>query len=564
MKQITTAAYPFEPSIQATKNCRKARRLALWSVLLCAFSQLLIDASGVNVICVFIVTTISAVTFHLVIKGSVFRMLPLPALIVLGFNTSTMSGALIAQTLSQRSLVYNLQVPTITFALCALFQISLLVALFIFLSSSSLRSKIHTINRRVFGRMGIMQAPSSAQLWIIGFVGSAAMLWSASNAHGDTQQYGNVGAKFIAGMSYLAFAPFIIPILNKLYPTSRASSSAKASNWFLLGYMVMLMVIAMVRNSRGTFMIGFTNLGVAIMLLMLLGQLRVTARLRRGLVIGAVIALMVAPIMADLAIAMVVVRGERTEVSGTKLVTLTLAAFNDKSALEQYRKAVAALAGDGDYDENYLTNPFVARFVNTKFFDKTLSYEDVRMGARADMLWTVTLDKIGAILPTPVLNGLGIGINKENLQFSMGDALYNAQTGAGLGGYKTGSPIGHGMGLMGIFVFIGVIPLFLLVFMAVQSLTLAVGSFIVISPVILLQLMPLYGLAAGDSLLEPIGLVLRTLPQNILIYWMVFQLTHWMSKFRQRRPRSAWARGSDGRMHRLGDSNAILTSGFNR
>jgi hypothetical protein len=73
---------------------------------------------------------------------------------------------------------------------------------------------------------------------------------------------------------------------------------------------------------------------------------------------------------------MVVVRGERTEVAGTKLVTLTLAAFNDKPALEQYRKAAKIITGGGDYDENYLANPFVARFVNIKFFDNTLSYKD--------------------------------------------------------------------------------------------------------------------------------------------------------------------------------------------
>ena len=556
MKQITTAAYRFEPSIQAIRNCRKAKLLALWSVLLCAMGQLLIDASGVNVICVFIVVAISTVTFHLVIKGSVFRALPLPALMVLGFNVSTMSGALIAQTLSLRSLVYNLQVPLITFVLCALFQISLLVALFIFLSSSNLRSKIRAINRRVFGRMGIMQAPSPVQLWMIGLIGSAAMLWSASDMYGDTNQYGDVGAKFIAGMGYLAFAPFIVPILDKLYPSVRASSTMKASKWLLLGYMVLLLVIAMIRNSRGTFMMGITNLGIAAMLLMLLGQLSVTARLRRGLVISAVMVLMVAPIVADFSTAMLVARGERSDVSGAKLVTLTFAAFNDKLALERYRKAVAFTVGSGDYEENYLANPFVARFVNTKFFDNTLAYEDVRTGARAAMLWAVTLDKISALLPTPVLGVLGIGINKENLQFSMGDALYNAQMSSSLGGYKTGSPIGHGMGLMGFFVFIAVIPLFLLAFIAMQSLTLVVGSFVVISPVILLQLMSVYGLAVSDSLLDPIGMMLRTLPQNILIYWMVFHATRWMSEFPQRKGRSAWTRGPVLTVRHVGTSDA--------
>jgi hypothetical protein len=391
------------------------------------------------------------------------------------------------------------------------------------------------INRQVFGRLGIMQAPSPAQLWIMGLVGSAAMLWSASGMYADSEQYGDTGSKFIAGLGYLAFAPFIVPILDTIFPSTRLSPTAKASKWLLLGYLLLLVFIAMIRNSRGTFVMGIANLGMAALLLLLLGQLRVTAQLRRGLVAGAAVVLLLAPILADFAIAMIVVRGVRTSVSGPELVSLTLAAFNDKPVLEQYRRMEEVIAGRGDYDEEYLSNPFVARFVNTKFFDNTLSYEEVRSGSDADALWTVTLDKIVTILPTPLLRGLGISINKEDLQFSMGDALYNAHTGATLGGYKVGSPIGHGMGLMGYLVFVAAVPLFLLAFMAVQSLTLSVGSFVVISPVILLQVMSVYGLAAGDSLLDPINLMLRTLPQNILIYWMVFQCTRWVNVARQRR-----------------------------
>lgn len=551
MKEMTTLAHRVEPPVQAVRNCRKTRQLALWSVLACTFGQLWIEASVVNAISVFIVATLSAITFHFVVRGSVFRALPLPALIVLGFNISTMSGALIAQTLSLRPLVYNLIVPQTTFVLCALFQISLLVALYIFLSSSTLRSASRTINRRVLGRMGIMQAPSPMQLWIMGLIGSAAMLGTGAN------EYGDVGGKFVAGLSYLAFAPFVIPIIGKFFSLPHASSTMKAMKWPLLGYIVLLVLIAMARNSRGTFMMGIANLGMATILLMLLGQLRMTARLRRGLVAGAVIALMSAPLAADLAIAMVLVRGERTEVSGTELVTLTYSAFNDKPALERYRKATAIIAGEGIYEENYLANPFLARFVNTKFFDNTLSYENVMAGAHAHTLWDVTLDKIGALLPTPVLSGLGIDINKKDLEFSMGDALYNAQAGSGgLGTYRTGSPIGHGMSLIGPIVFIAVIPLFLLTFLAVQSLTIAVGSFVVISPVIFLQLMPVYGLATGDSLLDPITLILRTLPQNILIYWMIYQGTRWVSGFRQSRPGSLRTRRLVDTGRRSSDSDA--------
>lgn len=528
----------YDSTAQSARVCRRARRIALGSLLVCAFGQLLIDASARNLACVFIAVITSAITFHFVIRGSVFRAIPLPALVVLGFNVSTMSGALIAQTASLRSLVFNLQVPEITFALCAIFQVSLLIALYTFFLLAPLRAASGTAARRLFRPMGIMRAPAPSQLWIMGFIGSAAMAWTASRGLAGQIEYGDVASKFVAGLTYLAFAPFLLPILEKAFPSEHPSIRRKISSWPLIGYLALLVLIAMIRNSRGAFAMGAANLGMAALLLILMGRLHVTARLRRRLAIGVAIMLVAAPVLSDLATAMVVVRGDRTEVSSIELVRRTLSAFHDKQALADYRKAAAVLAGSVDYEENYLDNPFVARFVQTKFFDNTLSYEDVRTGQHASYLWDVTLDKTLAYLPTPVLTSLGIDVDKEHLQFSMGDALYDAHAGTGLGGYKTGSPIGHGMGLMGPLTFVAAIPLFLLVFMALQSLTNSVGPVVVISPVILLQLMSVYGLAVGDSLLDPIGLMLRGLPQNILIYWMAFHGTQWIGVFslRRRRP----------------------------
>lgn len=545
MSQLASASNPPPPPILAVRNCRTARRSVQWSVFICALGQLFIEASARNAISVFTVAIISVITFHFVIRGSVLRTLPLPALVVAGFNVATMSGALIAQTLSLRPLVFNLQVPEITFASCAIFQVSLLIALFSFLSSSTLRAASRFMNSRVFNRMGIMQAPSPAQLWIMGLLGAAAMALTRSLEHSGNIQYGDVGLKFVAGLNYLSYAPFLLPITKNCFPSSRSSFTGKASVLLLSGYMLLLMLVSLVSNRRNDFAAGITNLGMIATMLFLLGQLHLTQRLRRRLAIGAMLLLIVSPILADLAIAMVVVRNQRTEVSSIELVELTLTAFNDKQRLEEYRKAVNILAGTGQYEENYLANPFVARIVNTKFFDNTLSYNDVREGKHAAYLWDITINKFIALFPTPVIRLLGINLNKEDFEFSFGSTLYNTQYGVGNGVYKVGSPIGHGLSLMGPFVFVVAVPLFLLAFMALQSLTATINGLVVISPVILLQLMSVYILAALDSLLDPVTLMLRTLPQNILIYWIAFHGTRWigtLSPFRN--ISSYWRKGT--------------------
>jgi hypothetical protein len=232
---------------------------------------------------------------------------------------------------------------------------------------------------------------------------------------------------------------------------------------------------------------------------------------------------------------MVMVRGKRSTISNTELVLHTFEAFQDKKSLEDYRSSMVNLVGAGNYNETYLANPFLARFVVTKFFDNTILLEDVRMGKYAADIWKITLDKIAALLPTPLLKLIGVNLDKKDVEFSIGDALYFMQYGSGLGGYRVGSSIGHGLGLMGPFIYIVVIPLYITIFIALNSLTSFTRGMVSISPIILLQIMSIYSLACGDSLLVPIGMLLRTLPQNILLYWIIFHATRWLSGFNQRR-----------------------------
>ena len=107
--------------------------------------------------------------------------------------------------------------------------------------------------------------------------------------------------------------------------------------------------------------------------------------------------------------------------------------------------------------------------------------------------------------------------------------MHYAEYGIPIGDRSLGNLIAHGIGLVGPFFFILVIPLFLIVFIALQSLTAVAGSSIVIAPVIMLQLMQVYYLAGNDSLMVPIYFILRGLAQDIFLYWLVYKATRWFS-----------------------------------
>lgn len=512
---------------RSVRYCQRGRRLIGIVLPLCVLGQMLIDFSGINVLCATIAAVASVVTFQFVLRSAVVRAAPLPTLVVLGFNVATLSGALVAQTFSLRSLIFNLQVPVVTFAGCALFQMSLLLALLWFANSRLPRWIARQIAAKLVTPMGVFRQPATTHLWLMGALGAGIMAWSSTVAYTDTVEYGDVGTKFFMGLMYLAYAPFLIPVLQAAFPQSNPGRGANLA--VLLGYLVLLVAIGMARNSRGAFALGIANLGMALLILVLLGQQAIGRRLRRALIAGTIAIFVFMPVLSDLATAMVVVRGERGSISSTELIKRTIETFQDKSELEHYR-SVISLVNANQYDEIYLGNPFLARFVKTKFFDNTLASESVRSGGQAAYFWDVTIDKTLAFLPTPALRLLGVNVDKANLAFSMGDAIASRTSGMGLGGYATGSPLGHGLALMGGFIYLAAIPLFLMAFIGLQSLTSMSNGLVVISPVMLLQLMSIFGLASGDSLLDVIGLLMRGLIQSTVLYALVFLLVRLFTK----------------------------------
>lgn len=509
--------------INSKQACRNLRKYNFYILTICVLSQLFIDASIENIISVLTVFFASLITLSMVMRVDVVRLAPLPALIVAGFNMSTMSGALVVQTFYLKPLVYNLAVPEYTFPALVLFQSSLLLALFFFTKASLFLNISKAVNSNFFMPLGMLKAPFPLQIWIMGIFGLIAI--RISTDFNQSVVYGDVGGKLISGFNYLAFAPFLLPALPLIFPNNSKYLFIRSNYKFLLPYFAAVIVVGISANTRGGFAGPIANLGLLLVMLFLLGQLVVTKMIRRWLMAGAVLIMLASSIISDLAVAMVVVRGEREQSTATELVAKTFHAFQSKKELDAYVKFQKEITGTGDYEENYISNPFLARLIVTKFTDNMLSLSVVRDGRRSDAIWEMTEKPLIAMLPTPVLRFFGSRLNKEDVRYSMGDALYAAQNGIGMGTYKLGSSVAHGLALMGLLSFIVVIPIFLVVFIAVQSLTLLKNNMVVISPVILLQLISLYYISIDDSFFGPIVFFMRTLPQTIFIYILAFQFS---------------------------------------
>ena len=508
------------PHICAVNACKKLREYGFYMLVVCVVLQLFIDTSFRNVASVTAVFFTAIIVFAVTIRASVIRVAPLPVVIVIGFNIATMSGALVTQTLYFKPLTYNLLVPEHTFPALILFQTALLATLILFLSGSIFFKVSDFFRSKIYIPLGLLKAPSPLQIWIMGVFGLIAIISSIDFNH--VVKYGDAGPKFIEAFSYLAYAPLILPALAYTFPDNAQYTSIQNHYKFLLPYLVVLVVVGVSANTRGGFAAPVANLGLILFLLLMLGQFVLTRAARRWFLVGVVIAALMTPIISDLATAMVVVRGERENISTTQLVEKTFDAFHNKKEIEVYRKLQKENIGTNDYEEDYITNPFLTRLILTKFTDNMLSLTDVRNGRHAEVIWGVTNKMLIAMLPTPVLKFFGSNLDKEDIRFSVGDLLYAIQNGFGLGEYKLGSSVAHGIALMGFASFLVIIPMFLIVFIALQSFSISIGGWVIFSPLILLQLISLYYLPVSDSFLGPVMYLIRTLPQNILIYILVF------------------------------------------
>ena len=498
------------------------RRLLVFLVVICAPAQYFIDDSTINAVCTIIAVIASIITFLYVIRTDRFRRTPLSCTMILGFNVSAFSAALIVQTISLRSLNYNLYSSLETFSALLATQLLIIVVHIIYRQSRVLNGVRLSLTHFIFGPLGLLRAPSNFQLWILGLVGCAATIVSA-RTYTDAMEYGNVSGKFVLAYAPFAVAPFFIPLRAYLFGTTNQSTG----NWLSVSaYALLLIAVAMANNARATFSAGFLTLALTLLIAIVSGNLRIT---RKTIFSGALIASAAIPAFAtlsDLATAMVIARDQRSNVSSLELIEITLTNFQDKALIEDRRRRDAAIL-NGDYNENYVDNPIFARFVYTKFVDVNMTNALTLSEGQAQELRKTAWARVLALLPTPVIQYFGIDVNKSELGFSSGDIYSFIARGLELGGYTTGSEVPDGLTLFGPF-FWPVLAIFVLIqFIVYDALSVVdKAGKLVIGAVALLNVVPIFTLGVmQESVANQVIAIVRGIPQLILLYLIVIVIS---------------------------------------
>jgi hypothetical protein len=479
---------------------------------LALLAQIVIDLSTNNLAAASIAFASSMTVLLYLMWTPALQTHPLSAFAVFGFSATTQLGALLGQTAYWTPLADNLRQPIETFSILAAFQLLALIAHtgYRWLMPAP-KSGYGSLPRQLLQKLGLYNTPSTGALWFLGYFGLLTfLLGSIQGAFG----------KLMQGFSFLTWAPFLIPMY--LIQFGDAYSSMRKQWPFLLFFAMLVVLLGLAANARQVMLSGF----VTIALFAMLGALRSTQAIARKQVLrigalGLVLTALAIPI-SDLATAMVVARKVRGNVSPIQMVEQTFYYWQRPAEIAAYRERAEADKSRG-YDEFYFENPLLARLVETKFHDNALYFASTLNRTDEDMLAQTTTDFMWFILPDPVIKKLGVDINKDDLEFSIGDYLSHLSQGSPLGGRRTGSMLAQGIALLGVGFAVVYIAFCFIAFVMIDILSFRNRSGqVALSAVGMLAVWKLfqYGIA-NESLHAWIILTLRYIPQNIVLFLLM-------------------------------------------
>ncbi|WP_125916768.1 hypothetical protein [Hymenobacter coccineus] len=409
----------------------------------CTF-QCIFFASITNITALISIIVAWTVATKIFLRPAMLRSHPLSAFLIIGFIATQFYFPLLFTTLEGKPVIFNLEYPYQVF-----FHST--AALFILLLSHTIyRALINqplSVPSSFLNKIGVFSPPVDLQLWLMGFIGLAATTYVyLLSPNVGWEVSGSASDKAIQGLIPFSYAPYFIPF-GALYGNYKTPTKRLIP--FLLIFTILLFIVSIGRNSRGAFMLGFTSVGFAYALGLLLGVFQTQLFTIKNLIIGLVAFLIVTGPIADLGTAMVIIRGQRNKISNSELIDLTLQAFNDKQAIKARR--LEDNLDQGDWDERYLDNIFTARFSNLKFNDASLAQAN-KISDQDDGMLQYSIKYVLGALPGPVLTALGVDADKDAVYgVSFGDYLYSEAGGPveALGGFRTGHFAGTGMASFG-------------------------------------------------------------------------------------------------------------------
>jgi len=496
------------------------RRAILWTLFALAFIALLLQCaigpSTKNIASCCIVFSSSVVLLAYLGWTDALEVQPVSTFAIVGFSLTTQLGALLAQTASWTPLVSSLYDPIHTFSILAFYQCIAMLVHFVYCLFNRSRPE-RQFFRGLLDKAGLYRTPPVGTLWLMAFIGFASYYVSSF-----PPPLGKVGD----GFNFLCWAPFLIPIYSgKIGP----SYCNPRIHWPILAvHVAAIVALAIARNIRLMIFSGVVMVALNYLLIGMRSDEPLRWKLLSRLMAVAAVALVISGPMSYLTTAMGIAHVARGKVPADVMIAKTINILRHPNLIAAAREQEKADSRFAPYDEHYLSNPMMARFVETKFHDNALHFAGMLTTEDSkNRLWELTDQSLWFLLPGPIIKLLDLKLDKgqkgTGLTASNGDFLVYLAKGLPLSGYKTGSVFAQGAVLFGVlFPFVYAVICWIL-FVIMDLLTVRSSNERSFGTALLMMntwRFFVYGISAdGFDLIA--SLVLRYFLQMIVIYCVV-------------------------------------------
>ncbi len=363
-------------------------------------------------------------------------------------------------------------------------------------------------------------------LWLLGFIGIFSQLY----VFRSQVVIGDVFGKFVSAFIFLQTAPILL-FFPSLY--KKNCNIFFRNNLYIWIYFIFIVLVNFATNSRHSVLAPFGTFTLLFILVYVMNPRKLTAFFSKYVVISLLALFFIVPFLSDISVAILAVRGYRSSSSPIEMLKRTVDIYTDSYQMEnlyRQKEALSKKGGNEDYGnewtETYIDNFALNRYCNMRVTDATLYYQD-RIGLANPKMLHSFKESVLKLLPTPVLNALGISVDKSK-SYSQGDYLFYLATGnsSALGSLRVTSHLADGLATFGFFYFPIQFFLFWICFLLLDCFSVLTKSGIRFSIFGLISIFVFFGMFRNASgCFGELSYILREFPQFILISWIGLKLS---------------------------------------
>lgn len=334
---------------------------------------------------------------------------------------------------SNRPVSYGMETPIRTFVLETFFY-SLSVLIFCL---ACRKGFCKSTLKRIHYTFKLYDYPNNFTIWLIGLVGVLARvyIYVGHNSNG-----------IMSTIMGLMYAPVLL--FFPCFDMSEKSNISfnKPDVWF---YIIFITILNLGSNSRADIISPFIIILALMVIYIVKTRKKITSIISwKKMIVLLILSVVIMSGIQRISDAMLAVRNIRSDVSITRLISLTADGMfgnNEKIQLEVDENNDTYSHG---WTETYIDNFILNRFGNIRITDETLYLGDSINNNDREKLLQDLGKRLICILPQPVINLLFDNINKADYMYSRGDYLYYISghgTKYSLGGYRVTSLLADGL-----------------------------------------------------------------------------------------------------------------------